>query len=231
MKTPIRLLLIALMFFSFSSFAQNEGLEKETPPEDNLSTLKKIKGDEQYLYKYELYNKIRQILPFGWQISERQSNMIIFRDSVAILEETPPYADKVEDLENYVLRVAPRKTFSIVISFESYPEDLFINSKGNNDEVVATIEQLREKYKLNEMEFDEETSMPIAYTKAEKNNLAKFWIEKEILQTQVKPIPQYYVHDYGVNIEYPFYYAVYPSGVEVQAGQIYAQIKSMLTPE
>lgn len=245
MKTPISILLI----FLFTGFAtllaqpvkigEPTIIQQPTPVTkpnttnntSKLNEVKKNKDEKQFLHKYELYNKIKNILPYGWDISERQSNLIIFRDSVVILKETITQLNDVDNGESFALRNHKKTQFAIILRFESYPESLFLAAQENNDKALENIENLRIKYKLDEMMMDEETSLPIAFTKEEKNNLAKFWVEKEILQGKVSTVPEYYVHDFGVSIEYPWYSAIYPTSIGVQAEQIYGQIKNLLKRE
>ncbi|MEZ4886877.1 MAG: hypothetical protein R3E32_19265 [Chitinophagales bacterium] len=189
----------------------------------------KIEDKKDFLSKYEFYTALLNALPFGWQLSERESNIIISRSDVTIqknpLTITP--SDPILEEQQANLQYG-KKTYELVLRFESYPKAQYLSSKERFGDVNSQLEKLEEKYAVAEMKLDDGTGWYIARNKDQKNRLVFFHIEKATLEEQLKPVPALYVENYAVHIEKESYFKLFPSIVESQLNSIIQQIHSLL---
>jgi len=228
-------LLYCLCLLSFPSMGQNSteapssigpasSLNIDTSP---IGT--KADNEQKFLTKYELYNSILNLLPPGWQLSERESNMVIAHENVTIqkqpLNSTP--SDPVLEEQEATLKYGKR-TYELIIRFEACPRAQYVGAKDRFSGINSQLEQLEDKYDVKEMKLDDGTGWFIAKNKDEKNKLVFFHIEKANLEEQLKPVPELYVENYAVYIDKPIYYKLFPSKVEVQLNSIIMQIQTLL---
>ncbi len=184
---------------------------------------------KEFLTKYEFYTALLNILPVGWQMSERESNIIISRPAVTVqklpLNVIPE--DPIQEEEQATLQYGKR-TYELVLRFESFPKTQYLNSKELFSEVNEKLEKLEEKYAVAEMKLDDGTGWFIARNKDQKNRLVFFHIEKATLEDQLKPVPDLYVEDYAVTIEKGSFYKLFPVSVESQLNFIVQQVQTLL---
>lgn len=184
---------------------------------------------KEFLSKYEFYTAILNLLPVGWQVSERESNIIISRPGVTVqkfpLEIVPndPILEEEQATNQY-----GKTTYELILRFEPYAESQYKSAKDRFADVSTQLEQLEEKYAVAEMKLDDGTGWFIAKNKDEKNRLVFFHIERATLEDRLKPVPELYVKDYAVTIDKGNYYKLFPVSVETQLSLIIQQINTLL---
>ena len=182
-----------------------------------------------FLTKYEFYNKMLNSLPIGWQLSERETNIIISRPEV-IVQKLPlnnPPSDPILEEQEANLKYG-KKTYELILRFESYPKSQYLGAKERFSGVNNQLEKLEDKYAVSDMKLDDGTGWFIAKNKDEKNRLVFFHIEKSTLEEQLKPVPELYVENYAVYIEKESYYKLFPFSAEQQLNAILKEIMALL---
>lgn len=185
--------------------------------------------ENPFLTKYEFYTALLNLLPIGWQLSERESNMIISRTEVTV--QKLPLNNKPSDpvLEEQVAtQQYGKRTYELTLRFESYPKAQYLNSKDRFGTVNEQLERLDTKYAISDMKLDDGTGWYIAKNKDEKNRLVFYHIARSALEEQLKPVPELYVENYAVHIEKPDYYKLFPRSAESQLLSIIQQIQTLL---
>ena len=238
MKLTYFPILLFLWLWSGSNvFAQNSTEEPGTiGPASSLNidtspvtaSTNEVKSKE-VLSKYEFYTAMLNLLPVGWQLSERESNIIISRPGVTVqklpLEIVPndPILEEEQATNQY-----GKSTYELVLRFEPYAESQYKSAKDRFADISTQLEQLEEKYAVAEMKLDDGTGWFIARNKDEKNRLVFFHIERATLEDQLKPVPDLYVKDYSVTIEKGSFYKLFPVSVESQLNFIIQQVQTLL---
>ncbi|MGB0930446.1 MAG: hypothetical protein ACPGVB_06710 [Chitinophagales bacterium] len=234
-----KLSILVMLFFltGFTVFSQNSteaagsigpasSLKIDTTPIEASTAIKK---KNEFLTKYEFYTEILNRLPFGWQLSERESNIIISRSDV-VVQKSPleiSINDPVLAEEQATLQYGKR-TYELVLRFESYPKSQYVGAKEKFGNVNEELEKLEEKYAVADMKLDDGTGWFIAKNKDEKNRLVFYHIERAMLDEQLNPIPDFYVENYAITIDKGNFYKLYPVNVESQLSVIIQHIHTLL---
>ncbi|MFK7908779.1 MAG: hypothetical protein AB8B69_26860 [Chitinophagales bacterium] len=209
-----------------NSIGPASSLNIDTTP---ISASTGVVDEKPFLTKYEFYTALLNLLPIGWQLSERESNMIISRTEVTVqkLPLNNPPSDPILE-EEVATQQYGKRTYELTLRFESYPKAQYLNSKDRFGTVNEQLERLESKYGVSDMKLDDGTGWYIAKTKDEKNRLVFYHIERSTLEEELKPVPELYVEDYAVHIEKPDYYKLFPRSAESQLLSIIQQIQTLL---
>lgn len=234
-----KLSILFLLFFLSGSVAFSQNSTEEAGAIGPASSLKidttpieastSIKEENEFLTKYEFYTEILNRLPFGWQLSERESNIIISRSDVVV--QKLPLEISIDDpilAEEQATLQYGKRTYELILRFESYPKTQYLSAKEKFGNVNEELEKLEEKYAVADMKLEDGTGWFIARNKDEKNRLVFYHIERAMLDEQLNPIPNLYVENYAITIDKGNFYKLYPVSVESQLGVIVQQIHTLL---
>lgn len=211
-----------------------------------------------FLYKYDFYAQLKKQLPFGWQISERDGDIIVSKNSVTVLENDPRLNTKgipLDQLEanykSYALKNMKSKVFEVVVNLERFAKADFLDGLDNKAEIQENINDLRKRYRISDREnqydditYDPMTGSYMAFTRDAKNRLAKFQLAMRDISTTNQPKSKkqktiYFLAEatneemgYSAKVEYlKRYFRIYPPQILTEANEIENIIYTILDVE
>lgn len=233
-------------------------------------TLNAQKKDDSnnLIHRYDLFKELKRRLPANWEIYSREgkqansSYFAIIRKNSWRVNRSSTYNGPAEKEEEWAKTKGEEIPFEMHLKFE--PADNSIANvsmappvasqtttsavaKPPNEEIITALE---EKYKISELEKNEDTKTYMAYTKEEKDRLVYFMLSKEyytessgnIQQIIAPPVsvpknetgPALYVKDFRIVFDYLYStneYRPYPKSIDNELNNIETLIRKIVNKQ
>ncbi len=194
----------------------------------------KIKKDRSYMTLDQFYRKVQsKMYKFpNWKVSLQKDRVVFYGPITTILKDhvgheahPDPAIERSRNEKKF-----PSKSYELVISLTDYPIETYKTTKATNERIKKELKELPEKYRVGKYGVyqDEEKGLFTTESKDEKNRLAKYFLAKKHLESLEKDIPDLYIANYGVQVNYINYYRVYPQRVHVDAANIAQMVRNIV---
>ncbi len=194
----------------------------------------KVKPDRGYMTLNQFYRKVQtKMNKFpNWKVSLQKDKVVFYGPITTIVKDhighethDDPVIERSRNEKKF-----PSKSYELVVNLTDYPVETYKTTKATNERVKKELKQLPQKYGVGKYGVyqDEEKGLFTTESKDEKNRLSKYFLAKKYLESAEKAIPDLYIANYGVEVNYINYYRVYPQRVHVEAANIAQMVRNIV---